>query len=83
MQSKILTRGQGSFRKENKHDGTIIDEDIPEDENATTVVIALGFDIGVCHQEYSKNNDDNVPSREDKAKWVSVSQVTGVKERHT
>lgn len=36
---------------------------IPENEDASPMIVAFRFDIRVCHQEYGKNDDYNVPTR--------------------
>lgn len=38
---------------------------IPENEDTSSMIVALCFDICVCHQEYGKDDDHNVPTRED------------------
>lgn len=41
--------------------------DIPENEDATTMVVALCFDVGISHQEHRENESDDIPSREDES----------------
>lgn len=38
--------------------------DIPKDENAPTMVVTLGLDISVGHEEYREDDDNNIPSRQ-------------------
>ena len=41
------------------------DEDqVAENEDAATVVVTLRLDVGVRHQEHRKDDDNDVPSRE-------------------
>jgi hypothetical protein len=35
----------------------------PKDENASTMIVALGLDVGVGHEEHQEDDDDDVPSR--------------------
>lgn len=46
-------------------------DEITQNEDAPTVVIALGLDVGVCHQEYGKNDDDGVPTRKHKGECIA------------
>ena len=39
----------------------------PEDENAPAMVVAPGFNVGIREKEDGKNDNDNIPSREDQA----------------
>lgn len=41
-----------------------VSDSVPQDENASTVVVAFGFDVRVGEKEHGKNDDDNIPSRE-------------------
>ena len=38
------------------------------------MVIALGFDVGVGHQEHRQDERDDIPAREDEAAIGSVLQ---------
>lgn len=40
---------------------------IAEDENATAVVVTLGLDVSVGHQEHRQDDGDDIPAREDQA----------------
>ena len=31
------------------------------------MIVALGFDVGICHQEHGKDDGDDIPSWEDQA----------------
>ena len=39
--------------------------EVGEDEDATTMVVALRLDVGVRHEEDGKDDRDDVPARED------------------
>ena len=38
--------------------------DIPKDENAPTMIVTLGLDVSVGHEEHREDDDDNIPSRQ-------------------
>lgn len=40
---------------------------VPENENASTMIIAFRLNVGVGHQEHGENDSDDIPAREDKA----------------
>ena len=40
----------------------------PQNENTSTVVIALGFNVGIRHQEHGQDYSDNIPSWEDQTR---------------
>lgn len=41
---------------------------LPQDEYTTPMIVTLGLDIGISHQEHRKNEGYDIPSREDKPK---------------
>lgn len=38
---------------------------IAQNKDTSSMVIALGFNICICHQKHGKDDNNNVPSRED------------------
>ena len=47
--------------------------EVGEDEDATTMVVALRLDVGVSHQEHREDDCDDIPAREDQPTiWVST-----------
>lgn len=51
-------------------------ERIPQNEDASSMIVAPRFNISIGHQEYSKNDDHNVPTREDQTSMVVVGTRT-------
>ena len=50
------------------------DEDqIAEDEDAATMIVALRLDVGVRHQEHRKHDGDDVPARENQPEEASTN----------
>ena len=47
-------------------------ERCPEHEDTSSMIVALRFDICVDHQGYGKDDDHNVPTREDMTSIVGV-----------
>lgn len=47
--------------------------DIPENQDTSTVIVTLGFDVGVSHQEHRQDDGDNIPAREDQSRTGLVS----------
>lgn len=38
---------------------------IPENKDASSVIIALSFDVGIGHQEHREDNNNDIPTWED------------------
>lgn len=39
--------------------------DLPQNKDTSSMVIALGFNVCICHQEHRQDDGDGIPSRED------------------
>jgi hypothetical protein len=48
----------------------------PEDENASTMVVALGLDVSVGHKKHGEDDDDDIPSRQNQT-WGSCQILGG------
>src|SRR5690606_2362159 len=44
--------------------------EVAKDEDAASVIVALGLDVGVSHQEHREDDSDDIPSGEYEAKQV-------------
>jgi hypothetical protein len=49
---------------------------IPENEDATSMIIAFCLNIGICHKEDRKDDYNNIPSRENEPGRKNIAIYT-------
>ena len=76
VQSKSQTSAQDSCPFISQEIGTGL-VDLPQNKDTSSMVIALGFNICICHQKHGKDDNNNVPSREDQPELVSQTRHVG------
>lgn len=53
--------------------GNVSTANVPENQDTSTVIVTLGFDVGVSHQEHRQDDGDNIPARENQSRTGLVS----------
>jgi hypothetical protein len=76
VQSRSQTSAQDSCPFISQEIGTGL-VDLPQNKDTSSMVIALGLNICICHQKHGKDDNNNVPSREDQPELVCQTRHVG------